>query len=571
MSDKEKKLEQIIEQTLLEAKKKARMKAHSKSHDEEGEEKEEDTVKMKKMKKIKEAKEENNDDHKVVKTEVTAKHGMANFIAHHKDGNKTHYMYVYSEDDPTIKLDGKAKSEDHKNAGEDAVNNHLNNMDNKMFKNLAMSKETDVKQHLGEDIEKSSKVHKTEMNYSRPEDPEDEESDGTYHGVVHFMDGTTHEFETGENSDKISFYPKLSKEKNYEATDAVENHLNNLPHYKNFKRHEMIHNDKVEESTQAAESLKPSSRPKDEPKSVVMGNMMKMAGGMSKDDLNKFAATMAQFGPGKDYGVGDKSASNQATIDMKTGKGPKTKDAMPKLNVKEDIDEMFVGEDLSEEFKEKASTLFEAAISARLSVEVAKLEEAYQETIAEELEVFTEEITDKLDAYLDYVVENWMAENEVAIESTLRNEIMEEFIDGLKGLFSEHYIEVPESKVDVVESLAEKVNELEETLDNVITENSEMKEIISDVAMREIFEELSSDLALTQQEKFASLAEGIEFDGDIDVYTKKLRIIKETYFNNEQVSSNLEEETFEGDNPSVVSTNPVVNKYVQALSRTVKK
>lgn len=478
MSDKEKKLEQIIEQTLLEAKKKARMKAHSKSHDEEGEEKEEDTVKMKKMKKIKEAKEENNDDHKVVKTEVTAKHGMANFIAHHKDGNKTHYMYEYSEDDPIIKLDGKAKSEDHKNAGEDAVNNHLNNMDNKMFKNLAMSKETDVKQHLGEDIE---------------------------------------------------------------------------------------------ESTQAAESLKPSSRPKDEPKSVVMGNMMKMAGGMSKDDLNKFAATMAQFGPGKDYGVGDKSASNQATIDMKTGKGPKTKDAMPKLNVKEDIDEMFVGEDLSEEFKEKASTLFEAAISARLAVEVAKLEEAYQETIAEELEVFTEEITDKLDAYLDYVVENWMAENEVAIESTLRNEIMEEFIDGLKGLFSEHYIEVPESKVDVVESLAEKVNELEETLDNVITENSEMKEIISDVAMREIFEELSSDLALTQQEKFASLAEGIEFDGDIDVYTKKLRIIKETYFNNEQVSSNLEEETFEGDNPSVVSTNPVVNKYVQALSRTVKK
>lgn len=328
---------------------------------------------------------------------------------------------------------------------------------------------------------------------------------------------------------------------------------------------------KMDEETQAASSLKPGSRPKDEPKSVVMSQMMQMAGGMSKDDLNKFAATMSQFGPGKDYGVGDKSASNQATIDMKTGKGPKTKDAMPKLNVKEDIDEMFTGEDLSEEFKEKASTLFEAAISARLAVEVAKLEEAYQETIAEELEVFTEEITDKLDAYLDYVVENWMAENEVAIESTLRNEIMEEFIDGLKGLFNEHYIEVPESKIDVVESLAEKVDELEELLDTTITENAEMKEIISDVARKEIFEELSSDLALSQQEKYASLAEGIEFDGDIDVYTKKLRIIKETYFTSEKTSSNLEEETFEGDASTTVSSNPVVNKYVQALSRTVKK
>jgi len=429
MSDKEKKLEQIIEQTLLEAKKKARMKAHSKSHDEEGEEKEED--------------------------EKEVKHSK---------------------------------------------------------------KKVEEARHEEEDTDKMKKMKKMKkMEEAKDEEDDEEEED-----------------------------VKSSKKKMKVEED-------------------------IEESTQAAESLKPSSRPKDEPKSVVMGNMMKMAGGMSKDDLNKFAATMAQFGPGKDYGVGDKSASNQATIDMKTGKGPKTKDAMPKLNVKEDIDEMFVGEDLSEEFKEKASTLFEAAVSARLAVEVAKLEEAYQETIAEELEVFTEEITDKLDAYLDYVVENWMAENEVAIESTLRNEIMEEFIDGLKGLFSEHYIEVPESKVDVVESLAEKVNELEETLDNVITENSEMKEIISDVAMREIFEELSSDLALTQQEKFASLAEGIEFDGDIDVYTKKLRIIKETYFNNEQVSSNLEEETFEGDNPSVVSTNPVVNKYVQALSRTVKK
>lgn len=339
-----------------------------------------------------------------------------------------------------------------------------------------------------------------------------------------------------------------------------------------LKKEEYDEEELDEASSMGAESLKPNSRPKDEPKSVVMSQMMHMAGGMSKEDLNKFAATMAQFGPNKDYGVGDKSSQNQATIDMKTGKGPKTKDPMPKIVAKEDIEAMFVGEDLTEEFKDKASTLFEAAVNARVSVEVTRLQEEFEEALTEELESFTDEITEKLDAYLDYAVENWMEENEVAIESTLRNEIMEEFMDGLRNLFAEHYVDVPESKIDIVEALAEKVDDLESTLDEVITENSEMKEIISDVAMNEIFDELSSDLVVSHQEKFRALAEGIEFDGDIETYEKKLRIIKETYFNNDGVSSsNLEEETFEGDVSETRNVNPVVNRYVQALTRTVKK
>lgn len=368
-----------------------------------------------------------------------------------------------------------------------------------------------------------------------------------------------------------------------------EEHDDDSKEYKKMKKDEkpVMENEKVEEeevvveeetteeieeaSTMAADSLKPNSRPKDEPKSVVMSQMMQMAGGMSKDDLNKFAATLAQFGPGKDYGVGDKSAQNQSSIDMKTGKGPKTKDPMPKLNVKEDIESMFVGEKLTEEFKEKATTLFEAAVNARVSLEVTKLQEEFEQSLTEELETFTEEVTNKLDSYLDYVVENWMTENQVAIESTLRNEIMEEFIDGLRSLFAEHYIDVPEEKIDIIESLAEKVDELETALDETLSENSEMKEIISEVAMNEIIEELSSDLVLTHQEKFKALAEGIEFDGDIETFEKKLRIIKETYFNNEQVSSNLQEETFEGEVSETVNVNPVVNRYVQALTRTVKK
>jgi hypothetical protein len=289
---------------------------------------------------------------------------------------------------------------------------------------------------------------------------------------------------------------------------------------------------------------------------------------------------MAQFGPGKTYGVGDNSGHNQGSLDMKpsaasTNKGPKTKDGMPKLNMKEDVEEMFAGSDLSEEFKDKASTLFEAAISARIITETARLEEEFEQKLEEQVSVINEELASKIDTYLDYVVENWMKENEVAIESALRNEIMEEFMDGLKNLFSEHYINVPEDKVEVLEALAQKVSELEVKLDETISENAILKgELVEDQA-RGIFEELASDLALTQQEKFSALAEGIEFDGNLETYAKKLNIIKENYFRTETTtkSSNIEEETFEGE--ITESTNryvdPNVNRYVQAIARNVKK
>jgi hypothetical protein len=281
---------------------------------------------------------------------------------------------------------------------------------------------------------------------------------------------------------------------------------------------------------------------------------------------------MAQFGPGKDWGVGDNSAHNQATIDSKLGAGPKTAYPMPHLSVKEDVEAMFDGQDLSEETKEKVSTLFEAAVAARIIAEQTRLEEEFEAKLAEEVATIGEELTSKLNTYLDYVVENWMTENEVAIESTLRNELAEEFIEGLKNLFAEHYINVPEDKVDVLEAMADKVAALETKLDESISENAELKGFILEAKANEIFEEVSSDLALTQKDKFSALAEGIEFDGDLDTYTKKLMIVKENYFKNETTSysSNIEEETFEGEVASTVGVDPVVNRYVAALSRTVK-
>jgi hypothetical protein len=166
-----------------------------------------------------------------------------------------------------------------------------------------------------------------------------------------------------------------------------------------------------------------------------------------------------------------------------------------------------------------------------------------------------------------------MQENEVAIESALRNEIMEEFIGGLKGLFAEHYIDMPEEKINVVEELAAKVERLEAALDETINENAELKVAILESARQETVDEIAEGLTLTQSEKFLSLAEGVSFDGDLGVYKKKLSVVKENYFPaTKPQSSNIEEETFEGEiGEKIVSVDPQVNKYVQAISRTVKK
>ena len=313
-----------------------------------------------------------------------------------------------------------------------------------------------------------------------------------------------------------------------------------------------------EEETIAAKSIAPKG------KAETMNWMLKAMSGMSGEDLNKFAATLAQFGPGKEYGVGDHSEQMRASVAMK----PSAASAM-----KEDLEAIFNGEDLSEEFVEKTTTLFEAALNARLTVETARLEEEYATKLDEEVAVISEDLTNKLDSYLTYAVENFMKENEVAIESTLRNELAEEFIEGLKNLFAEHYISIPEERVDVLEAMAEKVEALESKLDEVIEENNELRGVLVTEAAGKIFSELASDLALTQQEKFAALAEGIEFDGDLETYGRKLSIIKENYFNTDSVqhSSNIEDETFEGDVGQTVNVDPQVSRYVQAIAKTIKK
>lgn len=343
------------------------------------------------------------------------------------------------------------------------------------------------------------------------------------------------------------------------------------------KWHAKTVKESLDEESIAAATLRAGSRSDDNPKSKIdfMTKTLGAMNSMNKGDLTKwYDQAMALIGKeASSLPSGASADSNSSSIDMKGGKGPKTRDAMPKLNVKEDVEEMFSGEELSEEFKDKASTLFEAAVHARAIVEIARLEEEYETRLEEEVTSVLEGVESNLDTYLDYVVENWMKENEVAIESSLRNEIMEEFIGGLKNLFAEHYIEMPEEKIDVVEELAAKVERLETALDETINENSELKEIVLESHRQEVVGEIAEGLTMSQSEKFLSLAEGVDFDGDLDVYKKKLSVVKESYFpSSKPQTSYIEEETFEGDvSDKIVTHDPQVNRYVQAISRTVKK
>ncbi len=241
--------------------------------------------------------------------------------------------------------------------------------------------------------------------------------------------------------------------------------------------------------------------------------------------------------------------------------------------VNEDITSIF-GEDLTEEFKEKAKTLFEAALNDRVASEVARLEEEKQA----EVEALKSELTEQVDTYMNYVVEQWMKENEVAIESSLRNDIAENFISGLKNLFVENYVEVPEDKADLIDDMAEHVVELEDALNEAIAENIEMKKMINEAQMEAIVDEISEGLADTQAEKLKVLIEGIAFE-DADSYRKKVEIVKESYFSDKKKAGTSlvaeEQDAIDPDTEDgkavLKSTDPLVNRYVEAISKSLKK
>ena len=225
---------------------------------------------------------------------------------------------------------------------------------------------------------------------------------------------------------------------------------------------------------------------------------------------------------------------------------------------------------LSEEFKEKTAVIFEAAVKSKLSEEIDRLETQYKEELEEEVSSTKSELVEKVDSYLNYVVENWIKENEIAIENGLRTEIAEGFMDKLKDLFTESYIQVPESKVDLVDELAEQVEELEtklnETTQKVIDQSGEIEEMTKD----RIINESASDLADTQVEKLKSLVNDLDFE-DAEKYAEKVKTIKEAHFSQETGSSDESPMIEEDGHDEVMETSPNMDKYITALQKTAPK
>ena len=211
------------------------------------------------------------------------------------------------------------------------------------------------------------------------------------------------------------------------------------------------------------------------------------------------------------------------------------KDKVKDMDMKEDVDALTSGEDLSEEFKSKAATIFEGAVKAKLVEEIEKLESEYETKVDEKVSEVKEEIVDKVDAYLNYVVEEWMKENELAIEKGLRNEITEDFIGGLKSLFESHYINVPQEKYDVIESQAAEIEKLKEEVNQTIEKNVELNQKVSENNRQEIINDVSSDLAATEAEKLGKLAESIEYK-DAESFRKGVETLKNSYYPTKEAS-----------------------------------
>ena len=236
-----------------------------------------------------------------------------------------------------------------------------------------------------------------------------------------------------------------------------------------------------------------------------------------------------------------------------------------KVDVSEDVAALVNGEELTEEFKTKAATIFEAAVVTRVKQEVAKIEEKFEAQLAEQVETLKEGMVEKVDGYLNYVVEQWMTDNELALENGMKTEILESFVSGMKGLFEQHYIDVPEEKFDVVGDLQEQVDAVTAKLDEQLATNVELTKKINEMTRASAIAEATDGMADTDVEKFNALAEELSFE-DVESFKTKLQTIKENYFGKKStpiVESIVTDQPVQLDEEK--SVDPVMAGYLRAL------
>jgi len=238
------------------------------------------------------------------------------------------------------------------------------------------------------------------------------------------------------------------------------------------------------------------------------------------------------------------------------------------IDVSADVEALTKDEDLSEDFKAKASTIFEAALKSKVSEMKKKMNASYEEKLKEETEAQKAELTEKVDSYLNYVVEQWMKENSIAIERGIKGEIAEDFISGLKKLFEDHYIDVPDEKYNVLEDQASKIEELEKKLNEQVEKNVELNKANGEMKRQDIIDEMSNDLADTAKEKFNKLAEEVEYSNEKD-FTTKVATIKESYFGKKvEASGNEIDDVAAGESSQPEDLSNAMAAYTAAISKT---
>ena len=243
------------------------------------------------------------------------------------------------------------------------------------------------------------------------------------------------------------------------------------------------------------------------------------------------------------------------------------------IDVEEDLTALLEGEELSEEFQNKARTIFEAAIKTKISEVKSELQEQYEKTIVEEVASVKAELAERVDAYLEYVSDEWMSENKLAVEAGLKTEMTESFLTGMKSLFEDHYVTIPEDKYDVLNSMVEKLDEMEGKLNEQINKNVALNKRLAESTSDVILADVSEGLAVTQKDKLATLAENVEFDGE-DNYREKLVTLRNSYFPTnpgapKQQTENLSEGAETGHQQPAVTGS--MESYLKAISRSVKK
>ena len=284
---------------------------------------------------------------------------------------------------------------------------------------------------------------------------------------------------------------------------------------------------------------------------------------MSKKEMLAAMAKMPETKLEKMY------AAYMATEEVELDEDDEMKEAVDayvqNIDVAEDVNALMEGEALSEEFKEKAAAIFEAAVKSKTRTEIERIIEETQAEKNAEVDSIKDKISEDVDTYLDYVVEEWTKENELAIERGLKGEIAEDFISGLKQLFEDHYIDVPDERYDVLEAQSEKISELEEKLNEVIEKNINMKEANSSLVREQVISEVSEDLADTEIEKFKSLVEDVDF-GSEEMFREKVATLKENYFPKTHGGFDLDDE--DGSSAQDIDTTDAMQKYLSAISRS---